>query len=145
MLCVLCHENRTANKPNSYKVGALAHWLWVYIFKMLQRLWVPPVDSHRNITPTHVWKPVSVNDKISFQTNLLSINAKIEASRAGEAGKGFSIVADEVKKLAASSKHSTQEIGKKIEEISTITQNAKEQSDQSNELIDNSVSIIHRF
>ena len=88
-----------------------------------------------------ITKLVSVNDKISFQTNLLSINAKIEASRAGEAGKGFSIVADEVKKLAASSKHSTQEIGKKIEEISTITQNAKEQSDQSNELIDNSVQI----
>jgi len=88
-----------------------------------------------------ITKLVSVNDKISFQTNLLSINAKIEASRAGEAGKGFSIVADEVKKLAASSKHSTQEIGKKIEEISTMTQNAKEQSDQSNELIDNSVQI----
>ncbi|MDB2405391.1 methyl-accepting chemotaxis protein [Arcobacteraceae bacterium] len=85
---------------------------------------------------------VAVNDKISFQTNLLSINAKIEASRAGDAGKGFSIVADEVKKLAASSKHSTQEIGKKIEEISAMTQNAKEQSDQSNELIDNSARIV---
>jgi len=84
---------------------------------------------------------VSINDQISIQTNLLSLNAKVEAARAGDYGKGFSIVADEVKKLAASSKHSTQEIGKKIDDISNMTKSAKEHSDKSNELIDNSVSI----
>lgn len=84
---------------------------------------------------------VKVNDHISIQTNLLSLNAKVEAARAGDAGKGFSIVADEVKKLAASSKHTTQEIGTMISKISNMTENAKLQSAKSNELIDNSVKI----
>jgi methyl-accepting chemotaxis protein len=84
---------------------------------------------------------VARNDQISIQINLIAINAKIEASRAGEYGKGFAIVADEVKKLAASSKQSTLDIGKKIEAISHMTENAKEQSDKSNELIDNGIKI----
>ena len=84
---------------------------------------------------------VKVNDHISIQTNLLSLNAKVEAARAGDAGKGFSIVADEVKKLAASSKHTTQEIGTMISKIAKMTENVKIQSNKSNELIDNSVKI----
>lgn len=84
---------------------------------------------------------VKVNDHISIQTNLLSLNAKVEAARAGDSGKGFSIVADEVKKLAASSKQTTKEIGLMITKISDMTEHAKVQSTKSNELIDNSVKI----
>jgi methyl-accepting chemotaxis protein len=84
---------------------------------------------------------VIANDHISIQTNLLSLNAKVEAARAGEAGKGFSIVADEVKKLAATSKRTTADIGKKIKDITLMTHNAKDQSDTSNVLINNGIEM----
>lgn len=68
-------------------------------------------------------KITDVINGIAEETNLLSLNASIEAARSGEAGKGFAVVAEEIRKLAEQSRKSSNEINRLIKDISIETNN----------------------
>ena len=140
----------SANTQSSFKMSTLAQNV-TSSAKSGQELANRTTESmdEINVQVSSINEAIEVIDQIAFQTNILSLNAAVEAATAGEAGKGFAVVAAEVRNLANRSAEAAKEIKNIVEAASSKAEQGKVISGEMidgytelNENITNTISII---
>ena len=85
---------------------------------------------------------IEVIENVAEQTSILSLNAAIEAAHSGEAGKGFNIVEEEIRKLSATTKESSNNITSKLSQVISEILNTKKLSEKTNDSIKKSAPVL---
>ncbi|WP_226813971.1 methyl-accepting chemotaxis protein, partial [Aliarcobacter butzleri] len=89
-----------------------------------------------NEESTKIGETINIITQIAFQTNILSLNAAVEAATAGEAGKGFAVVAQEVRNLATRSNDAAKDITAAIEYIQSLVKNSLDSIHQIDNIVE---------
>jgi methyl-accepting chemotaxis protein len=103
-----------------------------------------PVVEELAANNANITEILTVIEGISEQTNLLALNAAIEAARAGEQGRGFAVVADEVRNLASRTQDSVGEIRKVIENVQNGTRDVVQAIQDGNDLANDSAAQVQK-
>lgn len=112
------------NRDNTQQAATLAKQSKEYAYKSnteMQKMMKAMEDLKKS--SAEISKIIKVIDEIAFQTNILSLNAAVEAARAGDAGKGFAVVAEEVRSLAQRSAQAAKDTTVIIESNITMSEN----------------------
>ena len=131
-LATMAQTMKHENEQVSEATGALSTNITAVerISSNLQKMSEKTVETatsvdHLNVRTNEIGGIVKLIKEIADQTNLLALNAAIEAARAGEQGRGFAVVADEVRKLAERTSTATSEIGQLVSAIQKETSSVK--------------------